>query len=213
MTQSTKPLTPKLFRRQVLDAARNGEPATPRCRHAPPLDFCGGCTFQDRSYAAQVAAKQAALRALWQNDLPAEMLAQLVMVGSPEPFAYRTRMDYVASKGRFGLRRGGKFNYIVDLQECHLIPSAAFATARGVFEHAVALGLPDKAEAVELKRFYVGGDLLTRVNELYDAAADWRAAWENLKPGAVEGNGGAEPDAAADKEREAEEANLAAAGL
>ena len=143
MTQSTKPLTPKLFRRQVLDAARNGEPATPLCRHAPPLDFCGGCTFQDRSYAAQIATKQAALRALWQNDLPAEMLAQLVMVGSPEPFAYRTRMDYVASKGRFGLRRGGKFNYIVDLQECHLIPPAAFATARGVFEHAVALGLPD----------------------------------------------------------------------
>ncbi len=77
----------------------------------------------------------------------------------------------------------------------------------------VALGLPDKAEAVELKRFYVGGDLLSRVNELYDASADWRAAWENIKPGAVEGNGGAEPDAAADKEREAEEANLAAAGL
>ena len=76
-----------------------------------------------------------------------------------------------------------------------------------------ALGLPDKPEQVDLKRFYVGGDLLTRVNELYDASAEWRAAWENIKPGAVEGNGGTEPDAAADKEREAEEANLAAAGL
>ena len=42
-------------------------------------------------------------------------------------------------------------------------------------------------------RFYCGGDLLTCVNELYDAAADWRAAWENLKPGAVEGNGGRKP--------------------
>ena len=77
----------------------------------------------------------------------------------------------------------------------------------------VALGLPDKPEQVDLKRFYVGNDLLARVNELYDASADWRAAWENIKPGAVEGNGGTEPDAAADKEREAEEANLAAAGL
>ena len=78
----------------------------------------------------------------------------------------------------------------------------------------VALGLPDKPEQVDLKRFYVGGDLLTRVNELYDASSDWRAAWENIKPGAVEGNGdAATPDAAADKEREAEEANLAAAGL
>ena len=143
MTQNAKTLTPKLFRRQVIDAARTGEAATPICRHAPPLDFCGGCTFQDRSYATQVAAKQAALRALWQNDLPAELIDGITMVGSPEPFAYRTRMDYVSSKGRFGLRRGGKFNYIVDLQECHLVPPAAFATARGVYEHATALGLPD----------------------------------------------------------------------
>lgn len=143
MTQNAKTLTPKLFRRQVIDAARNGETATPICRHAPPLDFCGGCTFQDRSYATQVAAKQAALRALWQNDLPAELIEAMTVVGSPEPFAYRTRMDYVSSKGRFGLRRGGKFNYIVDLQECHLVPPAAFAIARGVYEHATALGLPD----------------------------------------------------------------------
>jgi tRNA/tmRNA/rRNA uracil-C5-methylase (TrmA/RlmC/RlmD family) len=136
-------LTPKLFRRQVVDAARNGEATTPRCRHAPPADFCGGCTFQDRAYATQIAAKRAALRALWSNDLPAALLDAITMVESPEPFAYRTRMDYVASKERFGLRRGGKFNYIVDLRECHLIPPEAFAIARGVYKRAVALGLPD----------------------------------------------------------------------
>ncbi|HEU5098758.1 MAG TPA: methyltransferase [Roseiflexaceae bacterium] len=136
-------LTPKLFRRQVVDAARAGEPAAPRCPHAPPLGMCGGCTFQDRSYAAQVAAKRAALQALWAHDLPAEMVEQVTMVASPEPFEYRTRMDYVASKDRFGLRRGGKFNYIIELDQCHLIPPAAFAIARGVYERAVALGLPD----------------------------------------------------------------------
>lgn len=136
-------LSPKLFRRQVIDAARNGEPAAPRCPHAPPADFCGGCTFQDRAYAAQVAAKRTALRALWAHDLPVEQLETIAMVGSPEPFDYRTRMDYVASKNRFGLRRGGKFNYIVDLQECHLIPPVAFATARSVYNRAVELGLPD----------------------------------------------------------------------
>lgn len=52
-------------------------------------------------------------------------------------------MDYVASKGRFGLRRGGSFNYIVDLAECQLIPPQAFAAARAVYERAAALGLPD----------------------------------------------------------------------
>ena len=136
-------LTPKLFRRQIVEAAGAGEPATPRCQHAPPLGFCGGCTFQDRGYESQVAAKRAALQALWAGDLPADMLEQVTMVASPVPFEYRTRMDYVTSKERFGLRRGGKFNYIVDLQECHLIPPEAFAIARSVYEWAVALGLPD----------------------------------------------------------------------
>ncbi|MEO7912864.1 MAG: methyltransferase [Roseiflexaceae bacterium] len=136
-------LTPKLFRRQVVDATRTGEPATPRCQHAPPLGFCGGCTFQDRSYESQLAAKRAALQALWAGELPAELLEQVTMVASPEPFEYRTRMDYVTSKERFGLRRGGKFNYIVDLHECHLISPEAFAIARSVYEWAIALGLPD----------------------------------------------------------------------
>jgi 23S rRNA (uracil-5-)-methyltransferase RumA len=136
-------LSPKLFRRQVVDAARNGEPATPRCRHAPPLGFCGGCTFQDRSYESQLVAKRAALQSLWAGDLPGDMLEQITMIGSPDPFEYRTRMDYVASKQRFGLRRGGKYNYIVDLEECHLIPPEAFAIARSLYEWAIALGLPD----------------------------------------------------------------------
>jgi tRNA/tmRNA/rRNA uracil-C5-methylase (TrmA/RlmC/RlmD family) len=52
-------------------------------------------------------------------------------------------MDYVASKQRFGLRRGGKFNHIVELGECHLLPLAGFAAARAVYERAMALGLPD----------------------------------------------------------------------
>jgi 23S rRNA (uracil-5-)-methyltransferase RumA len=127
----------------VVDATRTGEPVTPRCQHAPPLGFCGGCTFQDRSYESQIAAKRAALQSLWAGELPAELLEQVTMVASPEPFEYRTRMDYVTSRERFGLRRGGKFNYIVDLQECHLISPESFAIARSVYEWAVALGLPD----------------------------------------------------------------------
>jgi tRNA/tmRNA/rRNA uracil-C5-methylase (TrmA/RlmC/RlmD family) len=136
-------LTPKLFRRQVVGAVRAGEAVEPRCPHAPPLGFCGGCVFQDRSYAAQISAKRAALQKLWEYDLPGEILERVEMIAAPQPFAYRTRMDYVASKDRFGLRRGGKFNYIVDLHECHLIPPAAFAVARSVYQRAVALGLPD----------------------------------------------------------------------
>ena len=75
----------------------------------------------------------------------------------------------------------------------------------------VALGLPDKPEQVDLKRFYVGNDMLAVVNALHDTSAEWRTAWENIKPGSVEGG-----DAAAVEERaekDAEDAALAATGL
>lgn len=188
MTQTAKPLTPKLFRRQVVEAARAGEPAAPRCPHAPPAGFCGGCTFQDRSYAAQVAAKRTALRALWQLDLPTATVEQIELVGSPEPFGYRTRMDYVASKDRFGLRRGGKFNYIVDLHECHLIPPEAFAVARGVYALATELGLPDynlRSHAgflryVVLRRSPQGTLLLAIVTAAPDAEGRYEAAIEQV---------------------------------
>jgi 23S rRNA (uracil-5-)-methyltransferase RumA len=139
----TQQLTGKVFRRQVMDAVRTAEPQAPRCRHAPPNDFCGGCTFQDREYAAQVAGKHAALRQLWSGLLSPEQIDQIGFVASPEPFAYRTRMDYVASKGRFGLRRGGKFNYIIDLNECFLLPDQALIAARAVYNRVLTCGLSD----------------------------------------------------------------------
>jgi 23S rRNA (uracil-5-)-methyltransferase RumA len=136
-------LTPKLFRRQIIDATIAGEAVNPLCPHAPPDGMCGGCTFQDRSYATQIAAKQIALRGLWAADLTSGTLDAVEVIGSPNPFEYRTRMDYVCSKDRFGLRRSGKFNFIIDLDQCHLIPPSAFAAARGVHEYATSLGLPD----------------------------------------------------------------------
>lgn len=188
MTQTAQPLTPKLFRRQVVEAARAGEPAAPRCPHAPPAGFCGGCTFQDRSYAAQLDAKRTALRALWQPDLPTATVEQIELVGSPEPFGYRTRMDYVASKDRFGLRRGGKFNYIVDLHECHLIPPEAFAVARGVYALATELGLPDYnlrshegfLRYVVLRRSPQGTLLLAVVTAAPDAEGRYAATIEQV---------------------------------
>ncbi|MCE2849917.1 MAG: methyltransferase, partial [Chloroflexaceae bacterium] len=134
--------TPKLFRRSIIEHTRNASPITPRCPHAPPRDMCGGCTFGHVAYADQINAKQQALVHLWQELLPADMPTPQI-VASPDDYTYRTRMDFIASKGRFGLRRGGKFNYIIDLSTCHLIPPEAFAVAHGMWQHSQALGLPD----------------------------------------------------------------------
>ena len=130
------------FKQLVGNLARAAEPVTPRCPHA--LE-CGGCAFQERDYAGQVAAKRAALAQLFGEAgvLDVAEAAAFEVVPSPDPYNYRTRMDYVATKGRFGLRARGKFNYIVELDECHLIPPASFAAAKAVWIAARELGIPD----------------------------------------------------------------------
>lgn len=132
----------KEFRRLVHDLARSGQAVPPRCRHAVE---CGGCAFQDRAYPAQLAAKGAALERIFAEAgiAVATPTGAFELVPSPDPFGYRTRMDYVATRGRFGLRARGRFNHVVDLEECHLIPPEAFAAARAVWAAARALGLPD----------------------------------------------------------------------
>ncbi|MCG8349782.1 MAG: RsmD family RNA methyltransferase [Chloroflexales bacterium] len=134
----------KDFRNTIVRAVLNDTRVAPRCPHA---NECGGCAFQDRAYAGQVAAKAAILNELWntvvlQPERP-EPQPEIEFVSSPDPFAYRTRMDYVATKGRFGLRMRGRFNYIIELETCHLIPPIAFEAARTLWLRAQELGLPD----------------------------------------------------------------------
>jgi 23S rRNA (uracil-5-)-methyltransferase RumA len=134
----------KDFRNTIVRAVLNETTVDARCPHATE---CGGCAFQDRAYAGQVAAKAAILNELWntvalQPERP-EPQPEIELVPSPDPFAYRTRMDYVATKGRFGLRMRGRFNYIIELETCHLIPPMAFAAVRTLWLRAQELGLPD----------------------------------------------------------------------
>jgi 23S rRNA (uracil-5-)-methyltransferase RumA len=138
------PLTNKALKKHIVAGVQAGTPTDPRCPHA---DMCGGCTFQGYAYADQVATKRDVLRDLWAevstDVLAPELAAALEVVPSPDPYEYRTRMDYVATKGRFGLRRSGRFNYIVELETCHLIPPAAFDAAHRLWLRANELGLPD----------------------------------------------------------------------
>ncbi|NJK80779.1 MAG: 23S rRNA (uracil(1939)-C(5))-methyltransferase RlmD [Chloroflexaceae bacterium] len=130
-------LTNKAFKKLINDNTRSGTSIEPRCPHA---DQCGGCAFQQIAYPDQVAAKQAALQQLWHAT---GINLAIPVVASPDPYEYRTRMDYVATKGRFGLRMSGRFNYIVELETCHLIPPAAFHAAHIIWQRAMEMGLPD----------------------------------------------------------------------
>lgn len=127
-----------------MQGTHNGAEVEPRCPHARA---CGGCAFQERAYADQIVAKATVLNQLWDDStLPAHMRCPdpfIDMIPSPNPYHYRTRMDYVATKGRFGLRMRGRFNYIVELETCHLIPPSAFTAAHTVWTRACDLELPD----------------------------------------------------------------------
>lgn len=101
--------------------------------------MCGGCAFQDHAYNDQIAAKAHALTDLWQAHYP----AGIAVVPSPEPYAYRTRMDYVTTKERFGLRMRKRWNYIVELETCHLIPPEAFDCVHALWLESRVLGIPD----------------------------------------------------------------------
>ncbi len=137
-------LSNKAFKKLIVTDTLAAPPHAALCPHA---EECGGCAFQHRAYPAQVAVKTNALRHLWQqlvpDYVPAEVVDTLSVVPSPDPLHYRTRMDYVATKQRFGLRRAGRFNYIVELTTCHLIPPAAFAAAYTVWQASQQWGMPD----------------------------------------------------------------------
>ncbi len=137
-------ITGKVFKNMITADVR-AEPATaPRCPHA---DACGGCAFQDRDYADQVRAKAHTLGLLWAEQAPGFVgggeTPALAVVPSPDPYAYRTRMDYVTTRGRFGLRMRGRFDRVVELATCHLIPPEAFQAALLLWQRAQELELPD----------------------------------------------------------------------
>ncbi|MDH3591517.1 MAG: 23S rRNA (uracil(1939)-C(5))-methyltransferase RlmD, partial [Planctomycetota bacterium] len=85
------------------------------CAH---FGACGGCASQDVPYPDQVAAKEAALAALFERAVPVRP--------SPQPLHYRTRMDYVYAWGKLGMRKKGDPRGVLDLDECHLIEPRAF---------------------------------------------------------------------------------------
>ncbi len=103
---------------------------TPRCPH---FGECGGCALQDVPYAAQVAAKEAALGALLGREVH--------VVPSPEPYGYRHRMDYIVAFGKVGLRKRGDYRTVVDLRECHIVPPRVSGLLAEVREWVSELGI------------------------------------------------------------------------
>src|SRR6187431_1588250 len=91
------------------------------CRH---FGVCGGCRFQDLAYESQLAAKEQQVR---------DALVRIGRIDEPplEPiipaasvFGYRNKLEYSFSAGEealeLGFHRAGRWDEIVDIEECLL---------------------------------------------------------------------------------------------
>jgi len=117
--------------------------AEPFCPH---FGTCGGCTWQDAAYAAQLD---------WKRDIVREQLRRLggleaevaPTVASPEDRFYRNKMEFAFGPGRnnvltLGLRERLNPGRVLELETCFLMPEPAVELVNTVRRLTVATQLP-----------------------------------------------------------------------
>ena len=107
------------------------------CAHFPE---CGGCRFQDLAYEAQVDAK-----ASWVRD-SLERIAGIVdpplepIVPAASQYGYRNKMEYSFAPSddgpTLGLHRAGRWDEVLELQQCMLTTDAGNAIRNAVRDWA-----------------------------------------------------------------------------
>lgn len=90
----------------------------PRCAHAK---MCGGCSWQQMSYEAQLKEKERRVKKAFGQD-PNPIIA------CQNPFGYRNKMEFTFSENRAGQKYLGLMiaqaePYVFNLTECHLTSS------------------------------------------------------------------------------------------
>lgn len=93
------------------------------CRHFGP---CGGCTLQHLPYEEQVHSKAVQLTEILRRELDPKILPKAQVVASPDPWGYRSKMEFSfgEEKGRLtvGLHERGNFRKIVEIERCEIAP-------------------------------------------------------------------------------------------
>ncbi len=113
------------------------------CRH---FGICGGCRFQDLDYTRQIDAKQRQVRdALVRlggfDDPPLEPI-----VPARSIYRYRNKLEYSFASGDdgslvLGFHRAGRWDEVIDVEECLLTTDVGNAVREAVEEWARAEGL------------------------------------------------------------------------
>jgi len=115
----------------------------PRCPHFGP---CGGCTWQNMSYADQLRAKEQQVREILGHPQELKESPILPIMGMDEPWYYRNQSELSFALGDnravLGQHLPGSFSLIEDLSHCYILSensSEIFNTVRDFAnEHRLA---------------------------------------------------------------------------
>ena len=113
----------------------------PRCTH---FGTCGGCRWQDIGYENQLRLKSEMIQTALADI---EIADVRTIIGSPEIFFYRNKMEFSFGLGpdgdlHIGLHHRGRFNRIFDLEACYLQSEASNRVVHVIRQYAVEAGLP-----------------------------------------------------------------------
>jgi 23S rRNA (uracil1939-C5)-methyltransferase len=130
--------------------------ADARCRY---FGVCGGCKWQHLDYSDQLAFKEKQVRDAFQRIGKVSVGEWLPIMGSEEVFNYRNRLDFSFSDKRWltreevesgtdfgdrpalGFHVPGRWDKVLDVEECHLQPEPSNAIRNRVRELAIENGI------------------------------------------------------------------------
>ena len=94
-------------------------------RIAPPCDYfgtCGGCDFQQISYAAQLEAKVGIIRDCLKRIGKIDLDGEIDVIGSPQEFGYRSRARWHIDRERKALGYFRRDSHdVIDVKTCPIL--------------------------------------------------------------------------------------------
>ncbi|MCF8256292.1 MAG: 23S rRNA (uracil(1939)-C(5))-methyltransferase RlmD [Flavobacteriales bacterium] len=121
---------------------------------------CGGCKWQHLDYADQLAFKEKQVKDALQRIGKVSVGEWLPIMGSQEVFHYRNRLDFsfadkrwltreevesgtdIAERPALGFHVPGRWDKVLDVEECHLQPEPSNAIRNRVRELAMGHNIP-----------------------------------------------------------------------
>lgn len=139
---------------EVLEQApQEIEPVCPHFCQVPGGDEaeaskgCGGCTYQNLPYEAQVQMKEAQIKEMMDEAVNGEYIWEGVKP-SPVKEAYRNKMEfsfgdeYKDGPLALGMHKRGSFHDIVNVTDCRIVDEDYRKILAAVLEYAKGTGLP-----------------------------------------------------------------------